>query len=88
LLLFLFKEANFSFFFLSFLRQKALAAYRYIGRHQDELSFEEGDSVKVIEEYSDGWSKGMLLVPDKPAAIGLFPGTYVKKVIRHRILSY
>ena len=54
----------------------ARAKYRYQGSREDELSFEEGDIVVVMEKEADGWWKGRC-----GTRIGWFPFNYVEEYL-------
>lgn len=76
-----------SFFFFSgntffFLKKKnpniiawGVAIYRYEAQSENELTFNEGDWIGILEELPDGWSKG-----DYYGIEGLFPTSYVQKM--------
>ena len=36
------------------------AVYDYVGPEEDDLSFKEGELVRVMYEGEDGWAEGML----------------------------
>jgi len=52
------------------------ALYDYQGQEADELSFEEGARIELIEDHMDGWATGILL---STRAEGLFPLNYTEK---------
>jgi hypothetical protein len=49
------------------------ALYAYTAQDDTQLSFNEGDTVGIIEDLKDGWSRG-----DINGYEGLFPTDYVK----------
>ncbi|KII69432.1 Unconventional myosin-Ie [Thelohanellus kitauei] len=54
---------------------KVKALYPYKGKTESELSFNEGDVIRVTEEHSDGWNFGEL-----NGKSGFFPQNYVTKI--------
>jgi len=52
-----------------------VAIYRYEAQSENELTFNEGDWIGILEELPDGWSKG-----DYYGIEGLFPTSYVQKM--------
>lgn len=53
----------------------AKALYDYTGAEKDDLSFEEGNSIVVLEHVSDDWWKGSFR-----GRSGLFPAAYVQMI--------
>ncbi|XP_043911199.1 abl interactor 1-like isoform X2 [Protopterus annectens] len=54
--------------------EKVVAVYSYTQDKADELSFEEGEIIYVINKNSDGWYEGATA----SGASGFFPGNYVE----------
>ena len=52
----------------------AVALFDYEGRSSDELTFQEGDLIRVTHQYDDGWWAGELR-----DAKGVFPSNYVQE---------
>lgn len=50
-----------------------VALYDYTGQSEDDLSFQQGDSILVIQHLDDGWSSGRLNGRE-----GLFPRAFVE----------
>merc|ERR1712176_1114039 len=53
-----------------------VALYDYQGQESDELDFNEGDRIELIEDHADGWAYGILL---SNRAEGLFPLNYTEQ---------
>merc|ERR1711939_237774 len=53
-----------------------VALYDYQGQEADELNFEEGARIELIEDHLDGWASGIDL---STRAEGLFPLNYTEK---------
>merc|ERR1712222_214367 len=53
-----------------------VALYDYQGQEADELDFEEGARIELIEDHLDGWATGVELDTRKE---GLFPLNYTEK---------
>ena len=51
------------------------AAYSYPAEQKGDLSFKKGDIIVVVEQDTDGWSRGYL--QGRPIDIGTFPDNYV-----------
>ena len=51
------------------------AVYAFAGREADELSFQAGDMLEVIEEFDDGWCRGQVKGSNVQ---GIFPLNYAK----------
>ena len=60
--------------FLSFLTaQPAKALYTYTAASEDEISFEEEESLTIVDTSDESWYKA-----EKDGVIGLVPSTYVE----------
>ena len=57
-------------------RKIVIAEYDYVGQDDNQLTFNEGDKIEVIEEDTGGWWEGRLI---KNGNIGYFPVTYIKQ---------
>eukprot|EP00490_Sorites_sp_Unknown_P014375 CAMPEP_0114656044 /NCGR_PEP_ID=MMETSP0191-20121206/11768_1 /TAXON_ID=126664 /ORGANISM="Sorites sp." /LENGTH=215 /DNA_ID=CAMNT_0001872501 /DNA_START=106 /DNA_END=750 /DNA_ORIENTATION=+ len=57
-------------------RKIVIAEYDYEGQDDNQLTFNEGDKIEVIEEDSGGWWEGRLI---KNGNVGYFPVTYIKQ---------
>jgi len=55
--------------------KRVMALYSFEGQSQDELTFNEGDILEVIEEDQSGWWRCSLL-----GKIGWVPANYVELV--------
>ncbi|PAA80380.1 hypothetical protein BOX15_Mlig016475g2 [Macrostomum lignano] len=57
----------------------AVARFAYAAAQEDELTLARGDRIAVLEESSDGWWRGRLLLPDgvSGGGMGWFPSNYV-----------
>ena len=53
--------------------QKAIALYKYVGTEADDLSFEEGQEIIVVEKIDDNWLRGQ--IGDN---VGMFAACYVE----------
>lgn len=62
-------------------RQTHMAVYKFIARHEDEISFDLGDAIQVEKKYDDLWFEGMNL---KTGKYGVFPSRYVADVLTSR----
>lgn len=63
----------------SIVRKRYRAIWSYNGADSDELSFNEGDLLELIEEVSEGWWKGCLIQSDgQKGREGMFPSNYVE----------
>ena len=62
-------------------RQTHVAAYKFIARHEDEISFDLGDAIQVEKKYDDLWFEGMNL---RTGGYGIFPSRYVSDVLSSR----
>ena len=51
----------------------AVALHRCVGEMEDDLSFQKGDLIRVLEENDDGWWLGEL-----DGVVGVFPSNYVE----------
>ena len=49
------------------------ATFDYTGQQDDELTFVEGDKIKLVSKEDDSWWKGEL-----NGKVGVFPSTYVE----------
>lgn len=63
------------------LLHKVRATYKYIAEDEDELSFEAGDVIQVVEyddpsEQEEGWLVGIKETGEK----GLFPANFTKRI--------
>ncbi|XP_022804434.1 myc box-dependent-interacting protein 1-like [Stylophora pistillata] len=61
---------------------KVRAAYRYVAEDDDELSFEKGEIINVVEfedpeEQDEGWLLGIL---ELSGIKGVFPANFTKKI--------
>lgn len=61
---------------------KVRATYKYIAEDEDELSFEAGEIIQVIEyddpqEQEEGWLMG---IKESNKAVGLFPANFTKEL--------
>ncbi|MBN3312892.1 ABI1 protein, partial [Atractosteus spatula] len=52
--------------------EKAVALYSYSSGKEDELTFQEGDIIYIIQKHADGWYRGFF-----NGVEGYFPGNYV-----------
>ena len=62
---------------------QVLATHKYTAQDDDELSFEAGELINVIEfedpeDEDDGWLMGIIV---KTGRKGVFPANFTKKVI-------
>jgi len=53
-----------------------VALYDYQGQEADELDFEEGARIELLEDHADGWASGIVLSTMQE---GLFPLNYTEK---------
>ena len=53
-----------------------VALYDYQGQEADELDFEEGARIELVEDHADGWASGIVLSSMQE---GLFPLNYTEK---------
>ena len=53
--------------------EKVLAIYDYNADKEDELTFQEGQTIYVLKKNDDGWWEGVM-----EGITGLFPGNYVE----------
>lgn len=54
-----------------------IAIYSFKAQHDDELSFEPNDIIKVLAKEDTTWWKGQLITT---GAIGLFPSNHVETI--------
>ena len=50
-----------------------MAIYDYNADKEDELTFQEGQTIYVLKKNDDGWWEGVM-----EGITGLFPGNYVE----------
>lgn len=55
--------------------EKVIGIYSFKAQHDDELSFEPNDIIKVLNKDDTTWWKGQLV---SSGAIGLFPCNHVE----------
>ena len=55
---------------------KVLAIYDYNADKEDELTFQEGQTIYVLKKNDDGWWEGVM-----EGITGLFPGNYVEQAV-------
>merc|ERR1712224_263040 len=53
-----------------------VALYDYQGQEDDELNFEEGARIELLEDHMDGWASGIVLSTREQ---GLFPLNYTER---------
>ena len=53
--------------------EKVTAIYDYYADKEDELTFQEGQTIYVLKKNDDGWWEGVM-----EGITGLFPGNYVE----------
>jgi len=56
-----------------------VAIYAYEKQHPDELSFQQGDKIKVLEKHQTGWWTGEIKGEDGQMIIGNFPSNFVRQ---------
>jgi len=56
--------------------EKVLAIYDYNADKEDELTFQEGQTIYVLKKNDDGWWEGIM-----GGITGLFPGNYVEQTL-------
>lgn len=59
---------------MDFFAEKVVATYQFRAQHDDEISFEAGDVIKVLSKDDPTWWKGQLV---SSGAVGLFPSNHV-----------
>ena len=55
---------------------KVVAIYDYNADKEDELTFQEGQTIYVLKKNDDGWWEGVM-----EGITGLFPGNYVEQAV-------
>mmetsp|Transcript_13198 Transcript_13198/g.18283 ORF Transcript_13198/g.18283 Transcript_13198/m.18283 type:complete len:256 (+) Transcript_13198:104-871(+) len=55
-----------------------VAIYAYDKQHPDEISFQQGDRIKVLEKHQTGWWTGEIKGADGQIRIGNFPSNFVR----------
>lgn len=55
--------------------EQVVALYTFVGQHDDELTFQKGETITVLSKDDPSWWKGEL-----NGAIGLFPSNYVEAI--------
>ncbi|PWN37204.1 SH3-domain-containing protein [Meira miltonrushii] len=69
-------------------RKRFRAIWSYNGADADEISFNEGDLLEMIEEVSEGWWKGCVVQPDgRKGQEGMFPSNYVEVLPDNTIVA-
>lgn len=69
-------------------RKRFRAIWSYNGADTDEISFNEGDLLEMIEEVSEGWWKGYVVQPDgRKGQEGMFPSNYVEVLPDNTIVA-
>lgn len=58
-------------------REKAVAMFDYAPQHDDELGFNRGDTIIIVEKVDDAWWKGETEDGSKQ---GMFPSNYVQSM--------
>lgn len=53
--------------------QSAKALYAYVATSEDEISFEEEESLNIVDTSDESWYKA-----EKDGVIGLVPSTYIE----------
>jgi len=53
-----------------------ISIYAYEGQNETELSFKEGEWIGILEDYGDGWGRGLHQLSNKT---GVFPMNYTQK---------
>mmetsp|Transcript_27964 Transcript_27964/g.49326 ORF Transcript_27964/g.49326 Transcript_27964/m.49326 type:complete len:290 (+) Transcript_27964:148-1017(+) len=56
-----------------------VALYPYEKQHADEISFEQGDRIKVLDKHQTGWWTGELKGADGKVRKGNFPSNFVRE---------
>ncbi|GAB5361744.1 hypothetical protein AAMO2058_000738900 [Amorphochlora amoebiformis] len=54
------------------------AVYAYERQHPDEISFRQGDRIKVLEKHQTGWWTGEIKGEDGQIRVGNFPSNFVQ----------
>lgn len=69
-------------------RKRFRAIWAYNSTDQDEISFNEGDLLELIEEVSEGWWKGCVVQTDgRKGQEGMFPSNYVEVLPDNTIVA-
>eukprot|EP00505_MAST-04D_sp_SCG-Rhode-Island_P004346 Stramenopile-MAST_4_protein_4346 len=68
----------------SFKSYMVIALYDYVGQDEEELSFQCGESILVLDIDESGWAAGEIVVPNATGTAesrrrGLFPTNYTRK---------
>ncbi|XP_058470257.1 abl interactor 2-like isoform X1 [Solea solea] len=58
--------------------ERVVAIYDYTADKEDELSFQEGAVIYVVQKNEDGWFEGVMNL-----TTGLFPGNYVESIMHY-----
>lgn len=57
--------------------EKVMSLYPFVAQHDDELSFQANEVIKVLSKEDPTWWKGQL---ESNNAIGVFPSNYVQSL--------
>ncbi|MCO5589921.1 hypothetical protein L7F22_043890 [Adiantum nelumboides] len=69
-------------------RKRFRAIWAYNGTDADEITFNEGDLLELIDEVSEGWWKGCIVYPDgRKGQEGMFPSNYVEVLPDNTIVA-
>lgn len=60
-------------------RQTHIALYKFVARHDDEISLDTGDAVHVNKKCEDLWYEGINL---RTGQAGIFPSRYVSDILQ------
>mmetsp|Transcript_6256 Transcript_6256/g.8719 ORF Transcript_6256/g.8719 Transcript_6256/m.8719 type:complete len:259 (+) Transcript_6256:61-837(+) len=59
-------------------QEYVIAMYAYDKQHPDDISFQQGDRIKVLEKHQTGWWTGEIKGTDGETQIGNFPSNFVR----------
>lgn len=62
------------------MRQTHIAVYKFIVRHDDEVSLEVGDAVCLLKSHDESWFEGTNL---RSGQTGMFPSRYVSDILQY-----
>lgn len=62
------------------MRQTHIAVYKFIVRHEDEISLEVGDAVCLLKSHDESWFEGTNL---RSGQTGMFPSRYVSDILQY-----
>lgn len=66
-----------------FFLDQVVALYPFSGQHADELTFQKGDIITLVNTDDPSWWKGEI-----NGAVGLFPSNYVEVLLKQNTSTH